>query len=448
VSRGRVVSAFGQVLSVAAWAKLHGVPCGVIHSRLHRGWPGEKAVTYPLCRTTSEQSAVTFKAFGHDRTVREWSTIYGLPMHTIYSRLGKGNCSIEAAVSMPAGKAVKHAGRPSRVVSAFGKELTAVAWQEQHGVNSEQILKRIDRGWTAEQAIVKPRWQPRTVEACGQHRTVKEWSALHGVPIAIIRHRLASGRWAPADAVSAPPGTRSPSSIAQRRATRDGLPADRVVAAHGCAFTLAEWAHLNDLSVSVIASRLRLGMRADDAVSRPVSERRRAMLTVGDETLDAAGWARRSGIPVATIRSRIRSCLQGMCSWTPEQIVTTPLIPTNKATAPKYERLPGWPGSISWEIEPWATDSVARQFVKEHPDGAIVDDVCKALGMADSQVRLTEQTALHKLRVLALSGDADALRFLGSLVADARDVSELLDGMADNYPRAESAANERMAMAA
>jgi hypothetical protein len=43
----RLLTAFGKTRTVTEWAKRLGITPGVIHMRLHRGWPVEQAVFLP-----------------------------------------------------------------------------------------------------------------------------------------------------------------------------------------------------------------------------------------------------------------------------------------------------------------------------------------------------------------------------------------------------------------
>lgn len=71
-----------------------------------------------------------------------------------------------------------------------------------------------------------------------------------------------------------------------------------------------------------------------------------------------------------------------------------------------------------WTVSPWASFSVdasAQRFVAEHPDGAELREIGRALGVTHQRVAQIERTALaHMTKRLRLAGVAaeDALAFL------------------------------------
>ncbi|WP_157369788.1 tyrosine-type recombinase/integrase [Zavarzinella formosa] len=86
-------------------------------------------------------------AFGETLSVRDWSHRHGIPVATIYSRLDLLRWSPEDAVSK---------GSKVRIIAAFGESLTVQQWSARHKVPPATICTRIDRlKWTPEDAVSK-----------------------------------------------------------------------------------------------------------------------------------------------------------------------------------------------------------------------------------------------------------------------------------------------------
>lgn len=76
------VTADGETMTIAAWARKTGIPPTTISERLKRGWPHDKAVTTP-----SDQY---HKGQYDGKTLKQLSEESGVPMGTIYARLQRG----------------------------------------------------------------------------------------------------------------------------------------------------------------------------------------------------------------------------------------------------------------------------------------------------------------------------------------------------------------------
>jgi hypothetical protein len=232
------------------------------------------------------------------------------------------------------------------------------------------------------------------------------------------------------------------SASTSSRTTAPAISLNHVVAAFDCEFTVNEWAELQGIPASTIASRLRLGWEPERALVDPV--KCPATHTAHGVTFTLREWSELTGLALKTLQTRVRTVRACRShAWTPERIVDEPQFRTNKQQAPKYEVAPGAPGSISWDIEPWATDPAVRAFVASNPEGATVERVAAAIGLRDSQLRAAQDSALAKIRRLALTGDVDALRFLAGCAGDV-DEAELVDDLAERYPRENAAALETM----
>ena len=148
----------------------------------------------------------------------------------------------------------------------------------------------------------------RRVTIDGKTRTVLEWAKLHGLKRETVYQRLRNGM-APEQAVTAP---LIPQCERQHA---------KVVVIGGEARTMDEWAAQAGLTKSVVYRRVKAGMTLAEALTtgrkRGRSERDR-LVTIGGETLNLSGWAKRYGITVAGICQRMR---RGM---SPVEAITSP----------------------------------------------------------------------------------------------------------------------------
>lgn len=99
-----MITANGQTLSRAEWARKNNIPVGAILARQSRGWSAEDSVMTPI-----ENNIRQITINGETHTYSEWEKIKGLGSGTISTRIRRGWSELEA-VTYP-----KVSGRSKRL---------------------------------------------------------------------------------------------------------------------------------------------------------------------------------------------------------------------------------------------------------------------------------------------------------------------------------------------
>ena len=188
----------GVTQPIEEWAADYGIPCKLIHSRLRRGWPVERAITEPmqvrrgdklkdddlkdvqpplkselkpvpklaprleimsprlrprerLRRPTPAYAdhSVTFN--GRTMSVAEWADEIGITRVALYARLRKG-WPLERALTERSGGPAERAP----VYTYNGDALTLAEWAAKLGIPKNTLQVRIGRGWCVEAALGTP----------------------------------------------------------------------------------------------------------------------------------------------------------------------------------------------------------------------------------------------------------------------------------------------------
>lgn len=184
----------GVTQPIEEWAADYGIPCKLIHSRLRRGWPVERAITEPmqvrrgdklkdddlkdvqpiqapappvapklvltsprlrprerLRRPTPAYAdhSVTFN--GRTMSVPEWAEEIGITRVALYARLRKG-WPLERALTEQSGGPAERAP----VYTYNGDALTLAEWAAKLGISKNTLQVRIGRGWCVEAALGTP----------------------------------------------------------------------------------------------------------------------------------------------------------------------------------------------------------------------------------------------------------------------------------------------------
>jgi hypothetical protein len=91
-SKNRRVSYRGEALTVGEWARRASVKRLTLHQRLARGWPIENAISgvRPSGQKKTRSDAIRYVFGGDTRTLKEWSGVVGIPLHTLKNRTFAG----------------------------------------------------------------------------------------------------------------------------------------------------------------------------------------------------------------------------------------------------------------------------------------------------------------------------------------------------------------------
>ena len=89
------------------------------------------------------------------------------------------------------------------LTDATGKTQTISEWSKEVGLSRVTIHKRLEAGWSAQDALTRPLMRPRMLTANGKTLPLHVWARkLEGDP-SVIRQRLKYG-WPEADACTLP----------------------------------------------------------------------------------------------------------------------------------------------------------------------------------------------------------------------------------------------------
>jgi len=194
--RPKLLTAFGETKSVAAWSK--DPRCNVSRSGLRRrlaeGWSVEEAL--------SAEGRKLYEAFDETKTLKEWSlddrclVSFSLLVDRIYN-----GWDITRALCAPV-------EAPARF-QAFGESKTLAEWSRDarclHG-SSDALSRRVRGGWSLETALSEPvsRYGVQ-IQAFDESKTMEEWvSDKRSVvnTVGTLWHRLNKMRMKPEEAIS------------------------------------------------------------------------------------------------------------------------------------------------------------------------------------------------------------------------------------------------------
>ena len=138
----RMVSAFGETLCIADWAKKAGVNVTTIRSRLQAGQVPEEALLPPRVQIVNrvhvrKPSEMIVTSGGKSMTLKDWATETGIPVHCLIRRLDSGWCVSEALCK---------GRRGPRILTCNGQSRTITEWARHLGISREILYVRISKG--------------------------------------------------------------------------------------------------------------------------------------------------------------------------------------------------------------------------------------------------------------------------------------------------------------
>lgn len=291
--RQRTLTAWGERQTLAAW--LRDARCQVegrvVCQRLRQGWTPEAALATPGALVFASDG----EAFGVSQSPAAWARDprCQVPYLVLLQRLRRG-WPLERALTTPQTRST----HPT-ALTAFGETHTLAAWQRDPRcvVGSSTILDRLARGWTLEAALTTPPLpypHSKDVTAYGDTQSISAWlrDPRCGVDRHTLLRRLQQG-WTPEDAISLPGGARR----------------GRQITGFGCTQSIREWARDARCRVSytTLAARLAAGWPLEEALTTspfdPLPQ-----LTAFGETQPISVWAAdpRCRVSRKTLRERLR----------------------------------------------------------------------------------------------------------------------------------------------
>lgn len=119
--RNHRISYNGENRTLSEWSRLYGLKAHTVLARLTRGWSVEQTLaTPPTPLNMINAKAVTFHEETH--SIKDWSAITGIPRSTLSRRLNQG-WTVEQALTQPSGNQGRH-GRRDRLSSEVPRELS------------------------------------------------------------------------------------------------------------------------------------------------------------------------------------------------------------------------------------------------------------------------------------------------------------------------------------
>lgn len=134
----RLLTFRGRTMPLSQWAESIGITKATLVSRLgYLGWTLEQSLTVPAGKPRGPIP------------LSQLARSAGLSPSLLFSRIGKGK-SIDEALSTPPA-----AARPARILEHDGKAMCMAAWARLLGINQTTIFRRLELGWTVDDALTK-----------------------------------------------------------------------------------------------------------------------------------------------------------------------------------------------------------------------------------------------------------------------------------------------------
>jgi hypothetical protein len=81
----------GEVHNLLSWSRLSGTPTSTIRHRLEQGWLPEQAIfSSPGVQGVGRKRRVLLVVEGEEKSIEEWSSLFGVGRTTIEARLKRG----------------------------------------------------------------------------------------------------------------------------------------------------------------------------------------------------------------------------------------------------------------------------------------------------------------------------------------------------------------------
>lgn len=297
---------------------------------------------------------------GENLTSPEWSRRTGLPDTTIYCRFFQYGWDAERTLTTSVlaeianrkhewstGTKKTEDGRTGQIISFAGLDLTMTEWGVRLNLDPELIRKRLDKGMTVKEALLKKHWEhssqhkpwveekdsgrDRYVEHAGERLRIHEWALLYAIDRNLLYSRYCvEGKdflWSlttPSDVEQALEKSHLAVGITR---TKGGMSA-LVYPWRGEEHTLAEWSKIRNIPENVLRARIARNPDLDWALGTPCENTRPCIVSseeaVGRRHSGKGGqppllfrykdreqtlqeWAEETEVPVGTYRQRMRN---------------------------------------------------------------------------------------------------------------------------------------------
>lgn len=233
----------GETKCLSEWCEELNISYGAVRARINeRGWSFEKAITTPI-----KNHPVSIEYNGITKTLDEWCAEYGMDKSLVYSRMYKDKWSFEEAITTP----VLKTGLKRNSVLYDGKSISE--WSDEVGISRATIEKRLDSGWSIEDAIKTPIREQIFLTFNGKTQNVADWCKELGLNVGTVRGRLKKG-WSTEEALTGKGHNLS-----------KGVP--RMLFYDGREQSVTGWARELNINKSTLFSRLNKGWSVEEALT-------------------------------------------------------------------------------------------------------------------------------------------------------------------------------------
>lgn len=192
------LTAFGETLSIYAWAKKLKMPGSTIWKRYKDGWDPEIILSTPI------KVYAVYEAFGLKKSLEDWSRLSGIPRETLSYRISGQKMNIEQALEV--GKF------QPKLYEAFGQLKTVPEWAEEYNIEKSTLYSRIQRKkLTMQQALEYVNNTPhgknnrsRMLTVFGKTQPIHKWAIEYGLQSHTVRARIDKLKWPPEQALTIP----------------------------------------------------------------------------------------------------------------------------------------------------------------------------------------------------------------------------------------------------
>lgn len=148
-----------------------------------------------------------YEYMGEQHTLAVWVELLsldslGLNRAALYRRIETNGWSVEKAFTTPV--LPRNRRNKPRLIEMDGKTMSVAEWAKSLGISANIVYSRLDRGWSAEDALLTPpHHQPASAplpvskgnryEYSGESHTLREWSELRGIHLETLRGRMKNG---------------------------------------------------------------------------------------------------------------------------------------------------------------------------------------------------------------------------------------------------------------
>lgn len=153
--------------------------------------------------------------------------------------------------------------------------------------------------WSTKSAQARNTRSNRLLTLNSQTKTIAEWSVITGIASTTIRQRLDQNKWSVEKSLT------TPVVKSKKRVARPSI----MLTLNGETHSRPEWANLTGIPLSTIRGRLKNGDSVEQALSlnrTPALRKRKKIicLTISGETLPLTEWAKRTSLPAHLVLYR------------------------------------------------------------------------------------------------------------------------------------------------